>query len=82
MILPYLLPVPPSAESWLPVSLGVLTDFEGDTGVGTETNKKKTDMRLKWKNRLFTTENYQQLVCMISVVHLVVDGYDEKKTQS
>lgn len=32
----YLLAAPPSAESWLPVSLGVLTDLEGDTGVGTK----------------------------------------------
>lgn len=35
MMLAYLLAAPPSAESWLPVSLGVLTDLEGDTGVGT-----------------------------------------------
>lgn len=32
----HLLAAPPSAESWLPVSLGVLTDLEGDTGVGTK----------------------------------------------
>lgn len=32
----YLPAAPPSAESWLPVSLGVLTDLEGDTGVGTK----------------------------------------------
>lgn len=34
--LTHLLAAPPSAESWLPVSLGVLTDLEGDTGVGTK----------------------------------------------
>lgn len=36
VILAYLLAATPSAESWLPVSLGVLTDLEGDTGVGTK----------------------------------------------
>lgn len=36
LILAHLPAAPPSAESWLPVSLGVLTDLEGDTGVGTE----------------------------------------------
>lgn len=32
----YLPTAPPSAESWLPVSLGVLIDLEGDMGVGTK----------------------------------------------
>jgi len=32
----YLPAAPPSAESWLPASLDVLTDLEGDTGVGTK----------------------------------------------
>lgn len=36
VVLVYLLAAPPSAESWLPVSLGVLIDLEGDTGVGTK----------------------------------------------
>lgn len=33
----YLPVVPPFTDSWLPASLGVLTDFEeGDIGVGTK----------------------------------------------
>lgn len=44
---PHLLAAPPSAESWLPVSLGVLTDLEGDTGVGTKTSNSEDKTHVK-----------------------------------
>ncbi len=43
-VLKYLPAAAPSTESWLPVSLGVLIDFDGDIGVGTMKTQKDSQI--------------------------------------